>query len=345
MTLSAPSQTHFQNDGQTVLPAVARRPTNTMPVIATILLALVLCILSIFTGVADINLAALFNDPQALWLLAVSRLPRTLAVVLTGGSLAICGLIMQMLARNKFVEPTTAGTGQGAALGIIIITIVAPQASLTVKMLAAIAAALCSTAIFLALIRRLPTDQPFLVPLVGLVFGGFVGAIATFIAYQLDLLQYQDVWMNGEFSGVMLGRYEMLWFAAALSFAAYFVADQFTIIGLGKDMALNLGLGYRQIMLLGMTIICVVTALSVVTVGMIPFVGLVVPNIASRMMGDNLRASLPWVAGLGAMMVLASDLIARLVRYPYEVPVSVVFGIFGSAFFLWLLFSRPTHAR
>lgn len=303
---------------------------------------------SLFTGVANVNPGDLFSQPDALWILLVSRLPRTLAVIITGSSLAISGMILQMLARNRFVEPATAGTGQGAAVGIIAVTILAPQASLMVKMTAAVVAALVSTLIFLLLIRRLPVDRPLLIPLVALVYGGFVSAIAIFFAYQLDLLQYLEVWMHGmsgEFSGIMMGRYELLWIAAILSLLAYFVADQFTIIGLGKEMTLNLGLGYRQIVAFGMMIVSVVTAVSVVTVGMIPFVGLVVPNIASRMMGDNLRASLPWVAVLGSMLVLASDLLARTIRYPYEVPVSIIFGVFGACVFLWLLFARPVHAR
>ncbi len=303
---------------------------------------------SLFTGVANINPGDLFSQPDALWILLVSRLPRTLAVIITGSSLAISGMILQMLARNRFVEPATAGTGQGAAVGIIAVTILAPQASLMVKMTAAVVAALGSTLIFLLLIRKLPVDRPLLVPLVALVYGGFVSAIAIFFAYQLDLLQYLEVWMHGmsgEFSGIMMGRYELLWIAAILSLLAYFVADQFTIIGLGKEMTLNLGLGYRQIVAFGMMIVSVVTAVSVVTVGMIPFVGLVVPNIASRIMGDNLRASLPWVAVLGSMLVLASDLLARTIRYPYEVPVSIIFGVFGACVFLWLLFARPVHAR
>ncbi len=307
-----------------------------------------LFIASLFTGVANINPGDLFSQPDALWILLVSRLPRTLAVIITGSSLAISGMILQMLARNRFVEPATAGTGQGAAVGIIAVTLLAPQASLMVKMIAAVVAALGSTLIFLLLIRRLPVDRPLLIPLVALVYGGFVSAIAIFFAYQLDLLQYLEVWMHGmsgEFSGIMMGRYELLWIAAVLSLLAYFVADQFTIIGLGKEMTLNLGLGYRQIVAFGMMIVSVVTAVSVVTVGMIPFVGLVVPNIASRIMGDNLRASLPWVAVLGSMLVLASDLLARTIRYPYEVPVSIVFGVFGACVFLWLLFARPVHAR
>lgn len=252
---------------------------------------------------------------------------------------------MQMMVRNKFVEPATAGTGQSAALGIVLVTLLAPSASIIVKMLVATGTSLIGTAAFLAIIRRLPVNQPLMIPLVGLVFGGVVGAGVTFLAYQNDLLQYLEVWMNGEFSGVIRGRYELLWISGALTVLAYLAADQFTITGLGRDASLNLGLNYRQTVAFGLITVSVVTALSIVTVGMIPFVGLVVPNLVSRMMGDNLRATLPWVAGFGAVMVMICDLLGRIIHHPYEIPVGTVFGVVGAMIFLWLLYARPRNAR
>ena len=164
----------------------------------------------------------------------------------------------------------------------------------------------------------------------------------TFIAYQNDLLQYLAVWMNGEFSGVLVGRYELLWVSGAAAAAAYFVADRFTIASLGREASLGLGLDYRRIVGIGLVMVAVITALVVVTVGMIPFVGLVVPNVVSRVMGDNLRRTLPFVALTGAGLVLVCDLIGRVVRYPYEIPVGTVFGVVGSVIFLWLLL-RPVQ--
>lgn len=232
-----------------------------------------LCAVSLFVGVSDVS-----------WdLLVISRAPRTLAVVITGAALAICGAIMQMLVRNRFVEPMTAGTGQGAALGILLVTLLAPQASIFAKMTLASLTALATSIGFLAIVRRLPPTQPLLVPLVGII-----GAGVTFVAYQADLLQYIDIWMNGEFSGVLQGRYELLWIAAAVALASYFAADQFAIVGMGRVASINLGLNYKQVVLIGLVAISVVTALSVATVGMIPFVGLVVPNIVSWLYGDNL---------------------------------------------------------
>lgn len=303
---------------------------------------LLLCgVASLFIGVIDMRPMELLTDPEALWLLSVSRLPRTLAVLLTGISLAIAGQVMQVLVQNRFVEPSTAGSGQSAVLGIVLVTLFFPGSSIAGTMIAASIAALIGTLLFLLMIRRLPPQETYLVPLVGIVYGGVVGSVAIWLAWQADLLQLLDVWMTGEFSGMMRGRYGLLWIAGILAVFTWFVADQFTIASLGRDHARNLGLDYRTIMALGLLVISVVTAVTIVTVGIIPFVGLVVPNIVSRLQGDNLRHSLPLVAWLGAMLTLLSDMVGRLIIAPYEIPVGTVFGVVGAAITLWLLYSKP----
>lgn len=303
------------------------------------LFALSLCI-----GVDDLSLDRIATGAGALQLLLVSRLPRTVAVVLTGAGLAIAGLVLQILVRNRFVEPITTGTGQSAALGVLAVTLLFPTASIGAKTLAASATALAGTSIFLAIAHRLPPTQPFLIPMFGLVYGGVIGAAVTFIAWQTDLLQYVDVWTNGEFSGVLRGRYELLWILAAMVALAWWVADRLTIASMGREVSVGLGVDYQRIVQLGLVMVAVISSLAVVVVGMIPFVGLVVPNLVSRLMGDNLKSALPWVAVTGATLLLACDIIGRVIRYPYEIPVGTVLGVVGSGLFLWILFGRAQRA-
>ena len=301
-----------------------------------ILLALLvpLALASLLLGVADLG-AQVF---------ALSRLPRTLAVLLTGAALAIAGVVMQQLVRNRFVEPGTTGTAEGAALGLLAITLWAPGAALWLKMVVASLSAMAATALFLRLIRNLPPREVLLVPLVGIVFSGVLGALVTFIGWQTDLLQMIGIWlMTGEFSGVIAGRYELLWIAGGAAALAWAAADRFAILSLGREAAIGLGLSPDAVMRLGLVVVSVTMALVIVTVGMIPFVGLVVPNIVSRLLGDNLRATLPVTALAGAALVLACDILARLIRYPYELPVGTVLGVLGSGLFLWLLHRGPTR--
>lgn len=303
---------------------------------------LLLFALSVLIGVADLNLTQLTRDDVQI--LLISRLPRTLALVLAGLSLSVAGLLMQMLARNRFVEPSTTGTVECAMLGLLLVTLLAPAMPVMSKMLVATVFALVGSLIFMALLRAVPLHSTVMVPLIGIMFGGVVGAVIAFIAYRLNLMQSVANWTNGDFSAILRGRYELLWIGAALAVLAYLTADRFTVAGMGRDFATNLGLNYRWVLLLGLAIVSMIAAITVVTTGVIPFLGLVVPNLVSLMMGDHLRRSLPWVALLGAALVLACDILGRLLRYPYEIPIGTVFGVAGSACFIYLLLRR-TEAR
>ncbi len=320
-------------------------PQKTLPFLALNLIVLMLLFAaSLSVGVADFSWAKLFEFSDDMQLMLTSRLPRTFAIVLTGASLAVAGMIMQILMRNRFVEPSMVGASQSAALGLLMMALFFPAAALMTKMSVAAAAAMAGMLVFMALIRRLPPTAQLMVPLVGIIFGGVIESVAVFIAYETEMLQLLGVWQQGDFSGVLLGRYELLWITGILAVCAYLIADQLTIIGLGETVAVNLGLNRNTILWAGLIIVALITSLVVVTVGNIPFIGLVVPNIVSRMMGDKLRQSLPAVALMGAAMVLLCDIIGRLIRFPFEIPVSTVFGVVGTVLFLYLLLRKPAHA-
>lgn len=304
---------------------------------------LALCATSLLLGVGDVSLATLLNPATAAeaWdLLLISRVPRTIALLLAGTSMAVAGLIMQMLVRNRFVEPSTAGTVESATLGILVVTLVAPNTMVFVKMLVATLFALLGTALFLAILRRVPLRSPFLVPVIGLVLGGVVQAITTFFAYQYDLIQSLQAWSTGDFSGVIRGRYELLWAGFGLTCLAYIAADRFTVVGMGEQFTTNLGLNHKRLVAVGLVIVAAISAVVVVTAGSIPFLGLLVPNVVSLFFGDNLRRSVPWVAFLGALFVLACDVIGRVLYYPHEIPIGTVVGVIGSVLFLYLLLNK-----
>ncbi|WP_308791257.1 ABC transporter permease [Agaricicola taiwanensis] len=305
-----------------------------------------LALISLFVGVGDVSLGGLFGaDARAgdLQLLLASRIPRTVALILAGMSMAAAGMIMQMLARNRFVEPSTAGTTESATLGILAVTLFAPDMPVLGRMIIASLFAMAGTALFLRILTQIPLRSVLMVPLVGLMLGGVIDAFTTFFAYRFDLIQSLNAWTMGDFSAVLRGRYELIWLSGALVMIAFFTADRFTVAGLGEDFTTNLGLNYRGVLTFGLAIVAMVTAVVVTTVGTIPFLGLIVPNIASMIAGDNMRKSLPFVATFGAGFLLACDLIGRTVNFPYEIPIGTVVGVIGSAAFLWLLLRRRTH--
>jgi iron complex transport system permease protein len=306
-----------------------------------------LALISLFVGVSDVSLGTLFStspEDRPMQVLLISRVPRTLAIVLSGSAMAVAGLVMQMIVRNRFVEPSTAGTSESASLGFLLATLFVPGWPLMGKMLIAAGFALAGTALFLRILRAVPLREVMLVPLVGIMLGGIIGAVTSFIAYRYELLPSLLAWNMGDFSGVLRGRYELLWVGLGCAVLAYIAADRFTVAGMGRDFTTNLGLNYQQVMVLGLIIVSLVSAAVLVTAGSIPFLGLIVPNLVSLMVGDNMRRTVPWVAITGAAFVLACDILGRVIRYPYEIPISVVVGVIGSAVFLYLLLRTRRHA-
>lgn len=316
----------------------SKKPSETLWLITGTILVGLLAVVSLFVGVSDVTLPQLLAGETEAWdLLWISRVPRTLAVILAGTAVAVAGLIMQLMVRNRFVEPSTVGTVESATLGILVITVLIPAAPIMLKMGVASVFALGGTALFLAVLGRLPARNTLLVPIVGIMLGGVIGSVTTFFAYKYDLLQTLSNWMIGDFSGVLRGRYELLWIVAALTLAGYLAADRFTVAGLGADFTTNLGMNHKAIMRLGLVLVSLISAVVVTTVGAVPFLGLIVPNIVSLLFGDNLRRAVPWTALFGAGFVLVCDIIGRTIRFPYEVPVGMVMSVLGATIFLALL--------
>lgn len=300
----------------------------------------VLAVVSLFVGVSTLTPAALWHEGlsgRSGQILFASRLPRTLALMLAGAGMAMAGLVMQILVRNRFVEPSTVGTTEAAGLGILLVMLFAPDLPVIARMMVAAAFGLAGTVLFLAVLRAVPLRSMLMVPLMGILLSGVIGAVSTFVAYRYDFLQSLTAWMQGDFSIILRGRYEMLWLAAGMLVALYVAADRFTVAGLGKEVATSLGLNHRAVVWLGLTLVALISAAVVATVGNIPFLGLVVPNIVSLMVGDNTRRSLPLVVAGGALMVLACDIMGRVLIRPYEIPIGTTMGVIGSAVFLYLL--------
>lgn len=309
------------------------------------LLLPILIIISISIGAANFHWGSLFSDSEVISLLLYSRLPRTIAIILTGATLAVAGMVLQIVLRNRFLEPNMVGATQSAALGVLLVSIYYPQAPQLTKMSCASVTALVGMTLFILLFRRLSAQRQIMIPLIGIIYGSIIEALVNFIGIETNTLQLLAVWFAGDFSAVLAGRYELLWLTGIMTIVIYVLADRLTIAGLGQNISISLGVNYVRMMWIALFTVAMITAIVVVTVGQIPFIGLVVPNIVSRLAGDRLRQNLPSVALLGANALLICDIIGRTIDPPYEVPVSMIFGIIGTIVFLYLLFKRPpVHA-
>ncbi|SJN42605.1 Petrobactin ABC transporter, permease protein I [Microbacterium esteraromaticum] len=300
-----------------------------------ILVVAALLVASLFTGVYDIA-----GAPDGAEMFQITRVPRTVALVLAGAAMAMAGLVMQLLTQNRFVEPTTTGTTEWAGLGMLAVMILVPHPSIPMRMTGAVVAAFIGTMVFFLFLRRVSLRSSLIVPIVGIMLGAVVGAISTYVALSTDTLQSLGVWFAGSFTSVLRGQYEMLWIVAIVGVIVFIVADRLTVAGLGEEIATNVGLNYNRVILLGTVLIAVVTGVVTVIVGNLPFLGLIVPNIVSMVRGDDLRSNLPWVCLLGIAIVTVCDLIGRTIIMPFEVPVSLILGVVGAVVFVLLLLKQ-----
>ena len=307
-------------------------------------LTLLLAVASVFIGVGNVSFTGLLAGRSEDWLLLTnSRLPRLISIVIAGASLSISGLILQCLSRNRFVSPTTAGLEDSARFGVLLALILLPASTGWLQTSFAAFTTFLGAMCFMAILNTLKHRDTVFVPLVGMMFGNIINSITVFFALQFDLLQNINAWLQGDFSSVLSGRYETLFVSIPALLLAYVFAQRFVLAGMGEDFAVNLGVNYKRTMALGLVLVSIVTAVVIVTVGTIPFLGLIVPNLVALYLGDNLKLALPHTAVVGALLVLVCDLTGRLVIYPYEVSVSLIMGIIGSAVFLSMLLKRYRH--
>ncbi len=307
----------------------------TWPMVVGLLVTAGLVATSLFVGEYDV-----FGAENGAQMFGITRIPRTVALVLSGAAMAMCGLVMQMITQNRFVEPTTTGTTEWAGLGLLAVMILAPDSPLVVKMTAAVLSAFIGTMIFFAFLQRVTLRSSVIVPIVGIMLGGVVGAVSTFLALQTNMLQSLGIWFAGSFTGIIKGQWEPLLVVVIVVVAVFIAADRFTAAGLGEEFATNIGLNYRMVVLLGTGLIAIATGIVTVVVGNLPFLGLIVPNIVSMFRGDDLRSNLPWVALVGICTVTACDLIGRTIISPFEVPVSLLLSVVGAIVFIALIVRR-----
>ncbi|ACO83737.1 ABC transporter permease [Clostridium botulinum] len=306
-----------------------------------ILALIILSICSIFIGVKDISFVDIFNsDDVKLKVLLISRIPRLISIIVVGVSMSIAGLIMQQISRNKFVSPDTASTIDSAKLGVLVALMIFPSATLTEKMIVSFIFSLLGTFLFMKILKKIKVKNSIFIPLVGIMLGNIIDSITTFFAYKYDLIQSIASWLQGDFSLIIKGNYELIYFSLPLVVIAFIYANKFTVAGMGEDFSKNLGVNYNRIINIGLVVVALISSLVVITVGKIPFLGLIVPNIVTLYKGDNLKNSLCSTALLGAVFLLGCDILGRLVIYPYEISIGLVVGVIGSMVFLYLLFRR-----
>lgn len=310
-----------------------------------VVLLTVLSVCSLFIGVSSLNISDLLAlKPDKVQLLLISRVPRLVAIIVAGAGLSVSGLIMQQISRNKFVSPTTAATTDFAKLGVLVSMMWLGGTSQITRMLIAFVFALGGTVIFMTMMKRIQLKNIIFVPLVGMMLGKVIGSITAYFSYKYDLVQSITSFLEGNLSVIMSGNYEMLYLSIPVVLIGFFYANQFTIVGMGEDFAANLGLNYKMVMNIGLGIVAMITAVTLITVGNIPFLGLIIPNIVTLYVGDHLKNALYHTILVGPIFLLICDILGRLIIYPFEVSIGMMVGVIGGIIFLVMILRRAEYA-
>jgi len=312
----------------------------TLPFILAVLVVLMLGVISLFTGAYDI-----FNNEHGKEMFFITRVPRTIALMLTGAAMSMTGLIMHLVTQNKMVEPTTIGTTEWAGLGLLTVYLLIPSPSLVLRMTGAIVFSFIGTMFFFLLLRRVRLRSSLIVPIMGMMLGAVISAFSTFVTLYFNMSQVIEGWFIGSFAPVQAGKYEYLWFIVIVTMIVFLYANRLTLAGLGEEVATTLGVNYNRLIILANALIAVTVGIVAVVIGNIPFLGLIVPNIISMIRGDDLRSNLPWVCVLGMGTITLCDIIARAVIMPFEVPVSLILGTVGAVVFILILLRQRKHRR
>jgi iron complex transport system permease protein len=289
--------------------------------------------------------AVLFG--QGYWfdnvLILDMRLPRVLMAMLVGAGLATAGVVLQGITRNDLASPGTIGVNGGSGLGMVSILLFSPTIAATMPMLlplGAVVGALLTTTLVFALSYRHGIVLPSRLLLVGIAIGFGAQAAMLMISLRMGYVEYNYVvaWMAGSLASADWKLVRILAPCCAILIPAVWCrARVLNVLGLGDQIATNLGVSVvrERVMLLGLA--TVLTSACVAIGGHISFLGLVAPHLARRLVGSNHVSLFPAAALCSAILLLVADALGRHMFAPIEVPSGVLVGVLGGIYFLYLL--------
>lgn len=280
------------------------------------------------------------------------RLPRVLLAALTGAVLGVSGTLMQGIFRNPIVEPGLAGTSAGAALGASLVfvfgstsALTRPLGSLAVPILAFVGAFAATM-----LVYRVSTSfgkvNVFTLLLAGIAVNAVCGAGTGFLSYIARDPQARNItfWNLGTFTTADWRGVEMVAVAFAGCFAiALRHGKSLNALMLGEDEAAFLGAEPEKLILRLIIVNTVMVAVATAMVGVIAFVGLVIPHVLRMLKSSDYTFLIPASALLGAVMMSVVDIVARMIIPPAELPVGIITAVVGAPVFLWILLRQQRN--
>lgn len=317
-----------------------------------LLLILIAFVLLVIAVVMSIGIGSVRLTPIQTWQTLIGRgddywntilwdirIPRVLLAFIIGANLAASGALLQAVMQNPLADPGLTGVSSGAAVTVLFIMLVMPQFSSLIPLGAIIGGAVAAIMVYTWAWSKQRGMTPVRIILSGVavnaVFGGVIGLLS--ILYS-DKLPAALQWMNGSLSGKGMGDvYTILPYSAAGWLMAILCIRQANMLRLGEQAAHHLGQNVNQVRILLSFVAVFLASVSVSKVGLVGFVGLIVPHMSRILIGSDYKYSIPFSLMMGAIVLIVADTIGRSVFSPLEIPAGIIMAMAGGPYFLYLM--------
>lgn len=311
-------------------------------------LVLLFILLVLLTTIGSVNLSfteiinVLINNDNKMVTTIVykMRLPRNILAALVGANLAVSGVLLQSVMKNPLADPGITGVSSGASVAAIFILLLLPQYTGMLPIAAFIGGAIACILVFLMAYKN--GLKPGRIVLAGVAINTILGGVISYLSTMYsDRIQSAMLWLNGSLATKTWADVEMLFIYSIVGLViSLFLIRSANVLQLGDDAATNLGFNVNLTRLLISGVAVFLAATSTAVVGIISFVGLIVPHIARMIMGSDHKFTIPFSMILGSIVLLVADTLGRTIGGAVEIPVGVIMSIVGGPFFLYLLRKR-----
>ena len=277
-----------------------------------------------------------YNETLELMLVRDVRIPRALAVLLTGGILGVTGSMIQGVTRNPIAEPSILGVSQGATLVIAMFYATGITISTKNVMIASFIGAFITGVIVLGFISKKANNQSITkILLAGTAMSTFFMSLTTIIGLLSNQSQMIGFWVSGGFRNASWADFILVFVIGIIGLIiAILLAPKINILNLGDDVAIGLGQNPEKIRAVTLMVMIPMCAAAVAVGKNIAFVGLIVPQIVRKILGEDYRRNIPCSFLLGAVLLTYADIAAIMLFNPYEVPIGIFTALIGVPFFI-----------
>nr|WP_302598077.1 iron ABC transporter permease [uncultured Cellulosilyticum sp.] len=277
-----------------------------------------------------------YNETLEMMLVRDVRIPRALAVLFTGGILGVTGSMIQGVTRNPIAEPSILGVSQGATLVIAIFYAMGIGINTTSVMIAAVIGAVATGLIVLGFISKKANNASITkILLAGTAMSTFFISLTTVIGLLSNQSQMIGFWVSGGFRNASWADFKLVFIVGMIGLIiTILLSPKINILNLGDDVAIGLGQNPEKIRFMTLMVMIPMCAAAVAVGKNIAFVGLIVPQIVRRLLGEDYRRNIPCSFLLGAVLLTYADIAARMIFAPYEMPIGIFTALIGIPFFI-----------